>query len=51
MLSVMILMRFSLIFGRSALVNLGDLTTYDSVKRFFINNQFKDDYFTHALSR
>ncbi|XP_018025199.1 mitochondrial uncoupling protein 4 isoform X3 [Hyalella azteca] len=35
---------------RSALVNLGDLTTYDSVKRFFIKRGFTDDYWTHALS-
>ncbi|XP_068208971.1 mitochondrial uncoupling protein 4 isoform X1 [Palaemon carinicauda] len=35
---------------RSALVNLGDLTTYDSVKRFFVNNwKFPDTYWTHAL--
>ena len=37
---------------RSALVNLGDLTTYDSVKRFFVNNwNFPDTYWTHALCR
>jgi len=35
---------------RSALVNLGDLTTYDSVKRFFINKGCRDDYWTHALA-
>ncbi|MCL4124747.1 UNVERIFIED_CONTAM: hypothetical protein GTU68_049583 [Idotea baltica] len=36
---------------RSALVNLGDLTTYDSVKRFFIIScEFPETYWTHALS-
>ncbi|CAL4103325.1 unnamed protein product, partial [Meganyctiphanes norvegica] len=36
---------------RSALVNLGDLTTYDSVKRFFVHDWgLKDTYYTHALS-
>ncbi|KAK8733191.1 hypothetical protein OTU49_006518 [Cherax quadricarinatus] len=36
---------------RSAFVNLGDLTTYDSVKRYFVNTwALSDDYWTHALS-
>ncbi|XP_076040968.1 uncoupling protein 4A isoform X3 [Oratosquilla oratoria] len=36
---------------RSALVNLGDLTTYDSVKRLFITQWgFSDTYWTHGLS-
>ncbi|XP_045584561.1 mitochondrial uncoupling protein 4 isoform X2 [Procambarus clarkii] len=36
---------------RSAFVNLGDLTTYDSVKRYFVNTwALSDNYWTHALS-
>jgi len=34
---------------RSALVNLGDLTTYDSVKHFFLSKGFKDNSYTQAL--
>lgn len=37
---------------RAALVNLGDLTTYDSAKRFIINNVgIPDSHLTHTLSR
>lgn len=37
---------------RSAFVNLGDLTTYDSVKRYFMASWgMGDNYWTHALSR
>ncbi|XP_063868397.1 mitochondrial uncoupling protein 4-like isoform X2 [Scylla paramamosain] len=36
---------------RSAFVNLGDLTTYDSVKRYFMGSWgLSDSYWTHALS-
>ncbi|KAK4307166.1 hypothetical protein Pmani_021046 [Petrolisthes manimaculis] len=36
---------------RSAFVNLGDLTTYDSVKRYFMTSWgLADNYWTHALS-
>ncbi|XP_050735975.1 mitochondrial uncoupling protein 4-like isoform X7 [Eriocheir sinensis] len=36
---------------RSAFVNLGDLTTYDSVKRYFMGTwRLSDSYWTHALS-
>ncbi|XP_042210182.1 mitochondrial uncoupling protein 4-like isoform X3 [Homarus americanus] len=36
---------------RSAFVNLGDLTTYDSVKRYFVSSWgLSDNYWTHALS-
>ncbi|RWS07992.1 mitochondrial uncoupling protein 4-like protein [Dinothrombium tinctorium] len=37
---------------RAALVNLGDLTTYDTAKRIILNHtKLKDNYFTHALAR
>jgi hypothetical protein len=37
---------------RAALVNLGDLTTYDYMKRHLINNYyFNDNFITHTLSR
>lgn len=37
---------------RAALVNLGDLTTYDYVKRYLIYNyNFNDNFITHTLSR
>ncbi|KAG0723742.1 Mitochondrial uncoupling protein 4 [Chionoecetes opilio] len=36
---------------RSAFVNLGDLTTYDSVKRYFIGTwKLSDTYWTHGLA-
>lgn len=36
---------------RAALVNLGDLSTYDSVKRAILNNtSLQDNYLTHCLS-
>lgn len=36
---------------RAALVNLGDLATYDYIKHYFIKNfGFKDDYKVHTLS-
>lgn len=37
---------------RAALVNLGDLTTYDFVKHFLIKKfDFSDNYVTHTLAR
>lgn len=37
---------------RAALVNLGDLTTYDTVKHCIINRlQIPDSHLTHVLSR
>lgn len=37
---------------RGALVNLGDLTTYDTVKRFILKNtNMEDNYVVHILSR
>lgn len=37
---------------RGALINLGDMTTYDSAKRFFIQNtNMKDGTGVHVLSR
>ena len=42
---------------RAALVNLGDLGTYDLVKQVLIKNvkisnfRFKDDYQTHIVAR
>ena len=37
---------------RAALVNLGDLTTYDSTKHFLIDRfNFKDNYITHTIAR
>lgn len=37
---------------RAAFVNLGDLTTYDTVKHMILKHTtLKDNYFTHALSR
>ena len=37
---------------RGALVNLGDLTTYDTAKRFLLKNTKMDDnYVVHILSR
>ena len=37
---------------RAALVNLGDLTTYDTVKRTLITKfNFKDNFITHTMSR
>jgi solute carrier family 25 uncoupling protein 27 len=36
---------------RAALVNLGDLTTYDTIKHFLIDNfNFKDNYITHIIA-
>lgn len=36
---------------RAALVNLGDLTTYDTAKRFILRNTtLEDDHFVHILS-
>ncbi|XP_074647924.1 mitochondrial uncoupling protein 4-like [Tubulanus polymorphus] len=36
---------------RAALVNMGDLTTYDSAKHFILRNtQLKDNYMTHFLA-
>ncbi|XP_077527449.1 uncoupling protein 4A [Haemaphysalis longicornis] len=36
---------------RAALVNLGDLTTYDTGKRLLLQNtNLKDNYFTHSLA-
>ncbi|RWS27247.1 oxoglutarate/malate carrier protein-like protein [Leptotrombidium deliense] len=36
---------------RAALVNLGDLTTYDTAKRIILkHSKLKDNYFTHALA-
>lgn len=36
---------------RAALVNLGDLTTYDTGKRFLLQHtNLKDNYFTHSLA-
>lgn len=36
---------------RAALVNLGDLVTYDTVKHFLLRNtSLEDNYFTHTLS-
>lgn len=36
---------------RAALVNLGDLTTYDTAKRLVLNNTtVKDDYMLHAMA-
>jgi solute carrier family 25 (mitochondrial uncoupling protein), member 27 len=36
---------------RAAIVNLGDLVTYDLVKTYLLNNlDLKDDYKTHILS-
>ncbi|XP_053317216.1 mitochondrial uncoupling protein 4 [Spea bombifrons] len=36
---------------RAALVNMGDLTTYDTVKRFLLSNtQLKDSMLCHSLS-
>ena len=37
--------------GRAALVNLGDLSTYDSVKRGILeNSRMEDNTLTHTLS-
>jgi len=37
---------------RGALVNLGDLTTYDTAKRFLLKNtKLEDNYLVHSLSR
>ena len=37
---------------RAALVNLGDLTTYDTVKRHLMKDfGFKDNYVTHIIGR
>jgi hypothetical protein len=37
---------------RAALVNLGDLTTYDTAKRFILTHtSLTDNHFTHILSR
>lgn len=37
---------------RAALVNLGDLTTYDTAKRFILTHtQLQDTSITHILSR
>jgi solute carrier family 25 uncoupling protein 27 len=36
---------------RAALVNLGDLSTYDSVKRYILDNtNMKDNVLTHSMS-
>lgn len=36
---------------RAALVNMGDLTTYDNIKHFILNNtNLKDNWLTHMLS-
>jgi len=36
---------------RAALVNLGDLSTYDSVKRYILDNsRMEDDVLTHSMS-
>lgn len=36
---------------RAALVNLGDLTTYDSAKRFILRNtSLEDNHFVHVVS-
>lgn len=36
---------------RAALVNLGDLTTYDSAKRFILRNtSLEDNHFVHVMS-
>lgn len=37
---------------RAALVNLGDLTTYDTTKRVILKNtNLTDNHITHVLSR
>jgi solute carrier family 25 uncoupling protein 27 len=37
---------------RAALVNLGDLTTYDTTKHFLISRfNFQDNFITHTISR
>lgn len=37
---------------RAALVNLGDLTTYDTTKRIILKNtSLTDNHITHVLSR
>lgn len=37
---------------RASLVNLGDLTTYDTAKHFIIDNlHIPDSHLTHVLSR
>ncbi|XP_053140048.1 mitochondrial uncoupling protein 4 isoform X2 [Hemicordylus capensis] len=37
---------------RAALVNMGDLTTYDSVKHFLLlNTSFQDNMITHSIAR
>lgn len=36
---------------RAALVNLGDLTTYDSAKRFILRNTtLEDNHFVHVMA-
>lgn len=37
---------------KAALVNLGDLTTYDTAKRYILmNSQLKDTSLVHIMSR
>jgi solute carrier family 25 uncoupling protein 27 len=37
---------------RAALVNLGDLTTYDYVKKLLMKRfNFSDNFYTHTISR
>ena len=36
---------------RSALVNLGDLTTYDSAKQYFLSQGLEDNILTQTLCR
>ena len=35
---------------RASLVQMGDLTTYDTAKQYFLANGYKDNYVTHGLA-